>query len=126
VTDAAYLLDTNILVYLVGGLHAPLRWRVEAFPPGALVTSSLCAAEALFGMGGDEAAMRSLERLLGVIEPRDFDLAAARAFVNVPFRRGRLDRLIAAHALSLDLTLVTNNESDFADVPGLRIQNWAA
>jgi tRNA(fMet)-specific endonuclease VapC len=39
-------------------------------------------------------------------------------------RRDALDRLIAAHALSLDLTLVTNNEADFAGYPGLRVENW--
>jgi tRNA(fMet)-specific endonuclease VapC len=42
----------------------------------------------------------------------------------LPFRRASYDRLIAAHALSLDLTLITNNEGDFADVPGLRVENW--
>lgn len=40
-------------------------------------------------------------------------------------RRNALDRLIAAHAIRLDATLVTNNESDFAGFPGLRIENWA-
>jgi tRNA(fMet)-specific endonuclease VapC len=39
-------------------------------------------------------------------------------------RRDALDRLIAAHALALDATLVTNNEADFAGYPGLRVDNW--
>lgn len=55
-----------------------------------------------------------------------FDDRAAVAYASLPFRRARFDRLIAAHALSLGLTLVTNNEADFADIPGLRVENWAA
>ena len=39
-------------------------------------------------------------------------------------RRGTLDQLIAAHALSLGLTLVTNNEADFKDYPGLKVEHW--
>jgi tRNA(fMet)-specific endonuclease VapC len=39
-------------------------------------------------------------------------------------QRDALDRLIAAHARSLALTLVTNNEADFKDYPGLRVENW--
>ena len=53
-----------------------------------------------------------------------FDQAAGRAYAGLPFKRGRFDRLIGAHALSRGLTLVTNNERDFADIPGLKIENW--
>jgi tRNA(fMet)-specific endonuclease VapC len=60
-----------------------------------------------------------------VIPVVPFDEAAAKAYARVPFKRGKLDRLIAAHAVALDLTLVTNNEVDFADVDGLKIENWA-
>ncbi|RZM09491.1 MAG: hypothetical protein EOP68_09035 [Sphingomonas sp.] len=66
----------------------------------------------------------SFDALLAVIASLPFDLAAAGRFPLVPFRGGKLDRLIAAHALALDLTLITNDEDDFADVPGLRIENW--
>ena len=43
---------------------------------------------------------------------------------GLPFKRARFDRLLAAHALSLGVTIITNNESDFADVPGLTVENW--
>ena len=49
---------------------------------------------------------------------------AAREYARLPFKRARFDRLLAAHALSLGVTIITNNESDFADVPGLTVENW--
>jgi tRNA(fMet)-specific endonuclease VapC len=53
-----------------------------------------------------------------------FDMAAARTYASIPFRRASYDRLIAAHALSLGLTVVTENIKHFADVPGLKVENW--
>ena len=118
-----FLLDTNILVYLIAGASPYLRGKVEEHPPGSIVTSTLCVAEAMFGIAANGQSA-SLEALLAVIDPIPFDLVAARRFPDVPFRRGKLDRFIAAHALALDLTLVTNNERDFADIPGLVVENW--
>jgi tRNA(fMet)-specific endonuclease VapC len=125
VSDPAFLLDTNILIYLVAGESDRLLAHVQRHEPGTIVTSTLCVAEALFGVARNGQAA-DLGRLLGVIAPQPFDLAAAVRFPDVPFRRGKLDRFIAAHALALDLVLVTNNERDFADIPGLRIENWTA
>lgn len=125
--DPAFLLDTNILVYLIGGKSAVLLDRVERCAPGLLVTSTLCVAEAAHGLRHEfeiEAADAALARILAVVAPLPFDLAAALRFQEVPFSRGRLDRLIAAQALALGLAIVTNNERDFADVPGLRVENW--
>ncbi len=118
-----FLLDTNILVYLIGGASPHLRSRVEEHEPGDVVTSALCVAEAKYGIATHDQSA-SLAALLAVIEPMPFDLAAAERFPEVPFRRGKLDRFIAAHALALDVTLVTNNESDFDDIPGLSVENW--
>ena len=122
--DPAFLLDTNILVYLIGGRSEILRDRVERCAPGSLITSALCVAEAAYGLQGDGRFKVALERFLAVISPAPFDLAAALRFPEIPFRRGRLDRFIAAHALALGLPIVTNNERDFADIPGLMVENW--
>jgi tRNA(fMet)-specific endonuclease VapC len=122
--DPAFLLDTNILVYLIDGSSDTLRKNIERHAPGSLVTSALCVAEAMFGLRGNKTASDMLERLLSLVKPLPFDLAAAEIFPHIPFRRGKLDRFIAAHTLALGLTLVTNNESDFADVPNLKIENW--
>lgn len=53
-----------------------------------------------------------------------FDRLAAESYVKLPFKRGSYDRLIGAHSLSLDLTLVTANERHFANIPGIRVENW--
>lgn len=76
------------------------------------------------GLAGDEGEA-VLDRFLRSFPVLPFDEAAARAYVRVPFRRGKLDRLIAAHALATDMTLITSNVRDFADVPGLKLEDWA-
>jgi tRNA(fMet)-specific endonuclease VapC len=53
-----------------------------------------------------------------------FDSEAARIYATIPFRRASYDRLIAAHALALGLTVITGNVKHFADVPGLKVENW--
>ena len=70
---------------------------------------------------------RHEDRVVQVIEAvpvLPFDEAAARAYATLPFKRASYDRLIAAHALSHGLILVTHNEKHFADVPGLVVENW--
>ena len=123
-TVAAYLADTNVLIDLAAGSTRTLRDRVEGQEVGSIVTSALCVAEALFGAAANDQ-VAELEALLRVIEPLPFDRQAAEAYRDVPFGRGGLDRLIAAHALALDLIVVTNHPRDFADVPGLRVENWS-
>lgn len=67
----------------------------------------------------------SVHALFAVVPVLPFDAHAAEIYVRVPFKRARFHRLIAAHALSLGLTLITNNEADFIDLPALRVENWA-
>ena len=66
----------------------------------------------------------ALALFVDVVPIQPFEEAAARAYAKLPFKRARFDRLLAAHALSIDATVVTNNEGDFTDVPGLKIENW--
>lgn len=73
---------------------------------------------------GDAQGRIALNRFLAEFPVLPFDEPAGRAYAQVPFRRGKLDRLIAAHALALDIILVTNNVRDFADVPGLKAEDW--
>lgn len=122
-TEPGFLLDSSICIYLLGGRSPKARARIEACRPGEIATSTIVLAEVMVGARTLDAAAQA-EALFQLVSVLTFDEAAARAYARLPFKRGSYDRLIAAHALSLGLTLVTNNERDFADVEGLKIENW--
>jgi len=80
-------------------------------------------------MGASSLRRRSRSEFRSRIPVVAFDRTAAERFGELRAavrdrRRDALDRLIAAHADRLDATLVTNNEADFNDFPGLKIENW--
>lgn len=129
-----YMLDTNILIYTVKNRPEVVRQNLEAHE-GEICTSSITAMELLYGAHKSQAVRRNLdviEALLGRIEVLDFDLGAAEhagqiraelAVAGTPI--GPYDIMIAGHARSRGLCLVTNNEGEFARVSGLRLANWA-
>ena len=102
-----------------------MRDRIEARLPGELVTSSIVYAEVMRGLEPRERTkFARAERFFDAFPVQPFDREAALHYRSVPFRRGRFDRLIAAHALALGLTIVTSNRTDFTDVPGLKVEDW--
>jgi tRNA(fMet)-specific endonuclease VapC len=121
--DPLFLLDSNICIYLLQGGVATLNARVRAQPRGSLAVSAISYAEVRLGIRAPEAE-RALQGFLRDVQLLPFDAAAAEAYARLPFRRARLDRLIAAQALAVGLTLITNNERDFADIPDLKLENW--
>lgn len=124
-TEPRYLLDTNICIYILDAARPWLRTRLEQQPLGSLVTSTIVLAEILRGTDlADRMAVARLKQLLQIVPALPFGASAAEAYARLPFRRGRFDRLIAAHALSLGLTVITDNLADFADVPGLFAEDW--
>jgi tRNA(fMet)-specific endonuclease VapC len=128
-----YMLDTNICIYLMKAHPPEVLARLVQLDHGDLVMSIITYAElrvGLEGLGSTRAQNeRALHLLTSDIPVLPFDEVAAerygvqRAAVR-DRRRDALDRLIAAHATSLGLTLVTNNEADFRDYPGLIVENW--
>lgn len=122
--DAGFLLDSNIAIYALQGRSERLRTNFVDQPVGSLHISSISLAEIAIGYGSHLREVPEAIAFLEIVKPVAFDEEAAMTYGRLPFKRARFDRLIAAHALSLDLTLVTNNEADFADIPGLRIENW--
>jgi tRNA(fMet)-specific endonuclease VapC len=120
-----YLIDANAAVYSMDEGHEPLKARIADCYPGEIAISAISYAEIAYGTHvGKPPPVEVLDAFIAVIPMLPFDEAAAREYARLPFKRARFDRLLAAHALSIGAIVVTNNEADFADVPGLRIENW--
>jgi tRNA(fMet)-specific endonuclease VapC len=120
-----YLFDSNILIAAMMASDARLEERMAECDEGDIATSAIVYAEVAHGcMNGKPPAIDRLDAFVEEVEVLPFDRAAGRAYAALPFMRGSYDRLIAAHALSLGLTLITANERDFADIPGLAVENW--
>jgi len=120
-----YLLDTDCSVYAMLGTHPHLRSRLAECEPGEVAISAINFAEIVMGENlGYPPDRDVIEDFVTVVPILPFDEAAARLYATLPFKRARFDRLLAAHALSIGATVITNNEADFADVPGLKIENW--
>jgi tRNA(fMet)-specific endonuclease VapC len=129
-----YLLDTNICIYLMKESSPAVGRRFDALRVGDVGMSVITLAELRYGVEAHPAHRmrneRALNNLLTEIPAVPFDMRAASAYgvVRAAVRdrkRDALDSLIAAHAMSADLTLVTNNVSDFEAYVGLRLENWA-
>ena len=129
-----YLLDTDTCIYIINERPKRVLDRFRKHAVGNLGISSITASELAFGVAKSGSAKNraALEGFMLPLEVAQYDLGAALAYGNVRAdleRRGMtigpLDMLIAAHALRLGATLVTNNEKEFRRVPGLRCENWA-
>ena len=120
-----YLIDADAAVYSMDKGHETLTARMRSCAPGEIAISTISFAEIAYGTeAGKPPPPEILEAFIAAIPLVAFDEAAARAYARLPFKRARFDRLLAAHALSIGATVVTNNEADFADVPGLKVENW--
>ena len=129
------LLDTDTASYIFGRRDEGVSGRFLAYVPGDVAISSITAAELVYGaeLNPSERNRVAVERALASLVIAPFDTPAARAFgsVRAALQRrgtpiGHIDLLIAAHALSLDIPLVTNNVREFNRVRGLRVENWLA
>lgn len=124
-----YLLDTNICIYLIKEQPASVMQRFAACAPGEIGISSITWAELCCGLDVHNS-QSEMATLLSRLIVKDFDVDAAALFGKLsqqfPARKNSFDRMIAAHAVSLGVTLVTNNMADF-DLyagAGLVIENW--
>jgi len=131
-----YLLDTNICIYIARRRPPQVLSRMEQLRPGDVGMSVITYLELVYGATKSqqaEANLAKIEQLRELIPVQPLDSAAGRHYglLRVELERkgspiGSYDLLIAAHALSLGLTLVTNNVREFSRLPGLHLENWAA
>ncbi len=130
-----YMLDTDICIYIIKRKPLRILKRLELIQPDQLSLSAITFAELMNGAKKSQRVEANVSRLnaLGeILEICSFDQQAAVVYGDVRSsleKRGEVigahDLLIAAHALSLDRTLVTNNEREFKRVEGLKVDNWA-
>ncbi len=131
-----YLLDTNICIYLINRKphHEAVLRHMDGMAYGDILISAVTVAELRYGIAKSAWPERNREKFESFIERFeivDFNDAAAAAYGQIRASLesagtpiGPLDTLIAAHALSLQCTLVTNNVKEFRRIPGLGVENW--
>lgn len=130
-----FMLDTNICIHLIQRQPPQVLQRLSALKQGDALMSVVSYAELRAGLEMQQRNREHDEKVLALLVQRipvlPFTEAAAEQFgilrAAIPDRRrDALDRLIAAHAIAAGAVLVTNNEADFLDYPGLRVENWVS
>lgn len=129
-----YMLDTNIASYIIRGSGLALATRLVSVPITQLCVSSITQGELLYGLARRSGASNlqiAVREFLMRIDVLPWDSAAATRYgvlraaleaSGTPL--GNLDTLIAAHALAINVVLVTNDQA-FERVPSLVVENWS-
>jgi tRNA(fMet)-specific endonuclease VapC len=133
-TGLRYLLDTNICIYIAKQRPPAVARRFAKLPAGAVGMSLITFGELRYG--AEKSAQRTLaldtlgrlESLIPVITP-DAAVGERYGAIRAHLERsgtpiGNNDLWIAAHALSLGVTLISNNLREFERVPKLKLDNW--
>ncbi len=129
-----FMLDTNICIYIIKRKPSHVLDRFKKTEISEITISSITLSELLYGVSKSSKPEQNLMALTQFVAPLEIlpygdeaakyygDLRAHLEKRGNPI--GSLDMLIAAHALSISVTLVTNNEKEFNRVPNLNIENW--
>jgi hypothetical protein len=130
-----YMLDTNICIYIIKNKPKKVIIELKRHKPSEICVSAITYAELTYGVEKSMAVEKNrlaLALLFSNIEVLDFDIKAAIHYgkIRVYLEKqgtpiGPLDMMIAAHAISLGYTVVTNNIKEFQRVPDLKLENWA-
>lgn len=132
-TASCYLLDTNTCIYIINRRPAKVFERFAGLQIGEIAISSITGAELAFGVAKSNSPrnQQALDKFLAPLEILPFGENAMYHYGSLRTdleRRGTpigaLDLLIAAHALALNATLVSNNLREFQRVEGLALENW--
>lgn len=129
-----YILDTNICIYIIKQKPQSILNRFANISLLDIGISSITVAELEYGVAKSlypQQNRAALQKFLSPINIYDFDANASKLYGILRAKLetkgitiGSLDMLIAAHALSLNSTLVTNNAKEFNRVEDLQIENW--
>ena len=129
---AKYMFDTNMCIYLMKNQPQEVAARLALCSEGDVVLSVITLAELEYGIAVStepDAAIAAVQELVRRLPVLPLNAEAAKAYgpIRAATRHKKsdaLDKLIAAHAVSEHLILVTNNTNDFAIYPGLSLENW--
>jgi tRNA(fMet)-specific endonuclease VapC len=129
-----YLLDTNTCIYIMNRRPLAVVRKFREFDIGDVGVSSITVSELYYGVRKSKRQEENLHRLFAFLLPFEvlpYDESAAGVYggIRADLERkgeiiGPLDMLIAAHALSRELILITNNVREFRRVQGLQLENW--
>ena len=129
-----YLLDTDICIYIIKKQPVKVFNRLRKCSIGDVAVSSITVAELEYGAAKSSRPDQNHNALLAFLSPFEilpFDDQAAIHYGDIRSHLekagkiiGSMDMLIAAHARSIPLILVTNNSGEFGRVPDLRMENW--
>lgn len=129
-----YMLDTNICIYAIKHNPKKVLINLNKHDPSEICISSITYAELMYGVEKSKAIDRNriaLSLFLANIQILDFDDCASECYgiIRAQLEKqgtpiGPLDTMIAAHAKSLDCTLVTNNTKEFKRIKKLKLDNW--
>lgn len=131
-----FLLDTNICIYIIKQKPLEVLHKFNTYQVGDIGISSITVAELEFGVQKSQYPAKNQQALAQFLLPLEivnFDHAAATIYGDIRAKLenqgtpiGSLDTLIAAHALSLQVILITNNIKKFSRVPNLKSENWVS
>ncbi len=129
-----YMLDTNICIYIIKKKRRKVLETLKTLDIGDVCISTITLAELEYGVKKSQQKEKNKIALINFLTPIEilsFSDSAAVIFgeIRASLEKegqiiGAYDLLIAAHALSENLILITNNAGEFSRIPGLSLQNW--
>jgi tRNA(fMet)-specific endonuclease VapC len=129
-----YLLDTNTCIFIINKRPKSVRQKMQSLLIGDIALSSITISELEYGVAKSSNLKKNqaaLDKFMMPLEVIAYDESAARHYGAIRARLekkgtpiGSMDLMIAAHALSLGLTVVTNNLREFKRVQGLKVEDW--
>ena len=130
-----YLIDTNICIYIMNKRPTGIIHKFKLFDVGEIGVSTITVSELQHGVSKSKNRRlnkQRIEEFLFPLEILPYDEIAASIYGDIRLQLekrgepiGPLDLLIAAHALSRNLVLISNNEKEFKRVKNLKVENWA-